>query len=251
MHEVAIAEWLLRRAMTKDRAASIVGDLVELRAQRGAGRFWLSVLGVFLSLTWRRPIAFWATMQGFVSFNWFGSVIAGPLHHRASFVWIQWLLAIAFPCSALWMIGLYTSIRYGLRDKVAQLSLAYACLITIFIYSWWQPVVLTVVICMSVVVLLISVSHGEGRRAIMATIVAMVTVSASFVLLFHLLSCYENLLHPQGWGSDEVAQHPSAMWLFRVGWLMIAFLTTKCTSLMHSWLERENQSESEAGRGTA
>jgi hypothetical protein len=53
MHNVHIAEWILALVTTRDRAASIVGDLTEAAATRGTAWFWSGVLRTAASLLWR------------------------------------------------------------------------------------------------------------------------------------------------------------------------------------------------------
>ncbi len=58
MHSASIAEWIVGRFTSGKRAASIVGDLLELESQNGALWFWLSLARVVLALAWRWPLAF-------------------------------------------------------------------------------------------------------------------------------------------------------------------------------------------------
>ncbi len=43
MRSASIADWLLRRVASKEQAASIVGDLVEISPRKGIVWFWLAV----------------------------------------------------------------------------------------------------------------------------------------------------------------------------------------------------------------
>jgi hypothetical protein len=58
MHSSSIAEWIVARFTDKQRAASMVGDLVELEPQKGPPWFWFSLVRVVISLAWRRCLAF-------------------------------------------------------------------------------------------------------------------------------------------------------------------------------------------------
>jgi hypothetical protein len=53
MHSDHIAEWILSLVTSRDRAASIAGDLTEGAAARGAVWFWTGVLRTAASLLWR------------------------------------------------------------------------------------------------------------------------------------------------------------------------------------------------------
>jgi|SRR5579862_9623741 len=53
MHSMHIAEWILGLVTSRDRAASTVGDLVEVGADRGVIWFWSGILRTAASLVWR------------------------------------------------------------------------------------------------------------------------------------------------------------------------------------------------------
>jgi hypothetical protein len=58
MHSSSIAEWIVAHFTDKQRAASIVGDLLELEPHKGPLWFWLSLVRVVISLAWRKSLAF-------------------------------------------------------------------------------------------------------------------------------------------------------------------------------------------------
>ncbi len=90
MPSESFAEWILARFTTPARAASIVGDLLGSRPTERRLWFWLSVVRVLFSLTWRRPLAY-AVMIGVV-ICWTRSVrftiFNGPPVHILSQQWI-------------------------------------------------------------------------------------------------------------------------------------------------------------------
>lgn len=53
MREADWAEWMIARFTGRDQAASIVGDLLESPLHRGPLWFWLSFIGIVLSLNRR------------------------------------------------------------------------------------------------------------------------------------------------------------------------------------------------------
>src|SRR5215470_19527907 len=53
MRNVHFAEWLLSLVVSREGAASMVGDLLEEAHTRGTVWFWLSLAGTVCSLTWR------------------------------------------------------------------------------------------------------------------------------------------------------------------------------------------------------
>src|SRR6516162_9990468 len=53
MRNVHLAEWLLSLAVSREGAASMVGDLLEEARTRGTVWFWFSLAGTVCSLIWR------------------------------------------------------------------------------------------------------------------------------------------------------------------------------------------------------
>src|SRR6516164_5665117 len=58
MPNAALAEWLIARFTDGSRAASAVGDLLELAPERGSFWFWWCIARIIFSFTWRRLLAF-------------------------------------------------------------------------------------------------------------------------------------------------------------------------------------------------
>jgi hypothetical protein len=67
MHSASIAEWIVARFTSEKRAASIVGDLLELKPQKGPLWFWISLARVIVALGWRRPLA---SIAAFYAASW-------------------------------------------------------------------------------------------------------------------------------------------------------------------------------------
>ena len=129
MRKAVVTEWLLSRVVGHDRAAAIVGDLLEVSELRGKLWFWSAFLRIWVSLTWRRPVA------------WIGACACGillvelwqyqwrslSLHHftpggqAAPLPLIALLAGIAAP---LWFALPYGILRFGLRDRFTQLCCA-------------------------------------------------------------------------------------------------------------------------------
>jgi hypothetical protein len=65
MRRASIAEWILSRATTPERAATIVGDLVEGAESHGTVWFWLSVIQTAFSLFPRRLSANRTELMGY------------------------------------------------------------------------------------------------------------------------------------------------------------------------------------------
>lgn len=125
MPERTIAEFILALFAGRDRAAAIYGDLTEMAAVRG--RLWFAAVyaRTVLSLTWRHLTAFFA-----------GAILYAFLYDRLTF---PLMFGFALSCPhigepfgevilALFFLVPFAAIRYGLRDRVVQLALAFLLL---------------------------------------------------------------------------------------------------------------------------
>lgn len=70
MRKDRIAEWLLVLVTSRERAASIVGDMMESADTHGSAWFWTSVLRATASLLWRGFAANPRGMLGLAFFGW-------------------------------------------------------------------------------------------------------------------------------------------------------------------------------------
>jgi hypothetical protein len=70
MHKDRIAEWLLVLVTSRERAASIVGDMLESAATHGSAWFWTGVLRATASLLWRGFAGNPRGMFGLAFFGW-------------------------------------------------------------------------------------------------------------------------------------------------------------------------------------
>jgi hypothetical protein len=246
MRTASIAEWILRRVTSKERAAAMVGDLVELQEKKGLLRFWLSISGVAISLFWRRPIAFvaafyaWAWVSG-----WFQMAIHGMnALHRPPQLWMPVFNALGLIGSALWAFSLFSAIRYGLQERSAQLSLAYAGLITAVIYLWWLPAVLVVCIVGALVLATASIIKSKLRKESLIFLASVFIYYASVYPTMFLVSVYQNYLHPGPWSGQDMRAHPLLGWLYFVTIALSLWVATWAWSRMRGWLMRSQSLES-------
>jgi hypothetical protein len=184
MRSASIAEWLVGRFTSKERAASVVGDLVELQSQKGLLWFWASLIGVVVSLSWRAGLRFIA------SFLVYGAALlilemVGMSHlprdsqHWPPSIRLMLTLDVSFTIGArLWMILMYTGIRYGLQDKVTRLALAWASLATVAIVFWQKPMLLLICLAAGIWMASVSISRTRYRKA---TLVLLGTVATGWV----------------------------------------------------------------------
>jgi hypothetical protein len=245
MHSSSIAEWIVARFTDKQRAVSMVGDLVELEPQKGLLWFWLSLVRVVISLAWRRSLAF--IVAPYAGLWMLGKLAAALqnsyLRHAPPGTWgvPGNLHSLPIVGAFLWIMLLYTTIQYGVRDRLTQLVLALVGMITAVVYGWGQPIALAVCVALGVCVLAASAICREYRRAVMVLLVAWLTGFGSWMLAMFLAYRYQHHVHPGLLGDREMREHPSIWWV-SLGLLMINgwMITTAC-SRMHHWLMRDKQ----------
>ena len=247
----SIAEWILRRITTRERAAAIVGDMLESEGTRGLLSFWIAVSGVVVSQL-SRPllalvaafyIAAWTLQRlamGLASLN-----ASHPLPHHQTHTWYASFDGLILIVSMLSALMLYAAIRYGLKDGIAQLSFAWTCLAITALCFWWQPAILA--ICIAGAALLLSASmRSKPRRRESLVLIASVAIGTCLKVLALLAGAIWQFIltqprHP--WGQREMDQHLS----FQIGvflLLVVSFwLSTKAWSRLHDWLMHEKDAD--------
>ena len=114
-----VAEWILARFTTRSRAASIVGDLLENRCEKGTLWFWRSFAGIVLAVAWRWPFAFASAF--YLGLHALGA-LQMPIYgvnaaHRPPQEWMLVFDVLPGLGMLLWMAAPYAAIRFGLRDS--------------------------------------------------------------------------------------------------------------------------------------
>jgi hypothetical protein len=236
MLNISWAEWIIARFTDRTRAASIVGDLLEGATEQETSRFWWSVAGIVLSLTWRRPIAFVAALfMGLYSLGALPTAIYSLYAtHRPPGEWVPFFAVLSGLGVLLWMTAPYAAIRYGFRDGFAQLALALCGLITIVIFCWWIKALDITCVALALLVFVTSVVSPQRRRALLALVASLAFGFAGVLLASYL----PMLMYPR----PVAEMRPGAvscLWL-----LEVAILTTAC-SHMHRLLLRREQMDSE------
>lgn len=237
MRNALWAEWLVARFTERSKAASIIGDLLEASVQKGTSWFWLSVARIVVSLSWRRCVGFAVAFYlGLYSLGFFQMPIYG-IHaaHRPPHVWMPFFAVLTGLGIMLWMAAPYTAIRYGFRDNLSQLAVAFCALITIFFFYWWIAVVAAMCIVGGLLVLIVSLVSAERRGALLGLAVALV-----FGVSGGLFAMY---LSARLWPAP-VAEARSPL-VVCLPLLTLAVLTTAC-SYAHRVLLEHNHRRSQA-----
>ncbi len=239
MHSALIAEWLLARFMGRKQAASIVGDLLELKQLKGNLWFWYSLVGVVIVLFWRRPLAFVAALIfGFMAFAGLQATdimgIPPLLSGNYNYPWMNlcWVLF-----AILLFVLTYATIRYGLRDRVTQLALALSISSALLIYGGRQMAVLVACIVFLVCVAAVSILNTERRRAAVVILIVESVGIVGGLWAAHVFNLFFDLAVPM---SKRAPAPPSAGWLYLCMVLMMAWMMATACSCMHNWLMRNS-----------
>lgn len=173
MPNATAAEWLIARFTDRSRASAIVGDLLEVTPQQESPLFWLSVLGVLLSLTWRSIAAFGGALLCMCLLHALTEPHHAPIRslflaHPPPDTWIPFLSLFALIVDSLWMATPYALIRYGLHDRFAQVTLVLCVPFTLILFFWFVPTILFTSLGIVAVILLVSMSFVQPRKAVLA-----------------------------------------------------------------------------------
>jgi hypothetical protein len=250
VHSVSIGEWVVARVSNKKQATSIVGDLLELEPQKGPLWFWLSLAGVVVSLAWRRSLAFVAAVCAyFVAFG--GSFLMSwlriPLHSIPDGAWRIVFAVFFLAANFLWFLLVYAAIRYGVRDSVTRIALAFALLISAGVYSWSRPAVLATSVVFAICLVAASLWSVQRRRAALVVLAVLMAGYATFLLTGSLIALYEHFLRPGPFGDSELQRHPVALWFaFSMFFLMTPWIMSAACSRMRNRLMRNPSFDSES-----
>lgn len=245
MRNASAAEWMVSRFTSKERAASIVGDFVELESQKGAAWFWLSVAGVLLSLCWRRSLGLVAVlyMSGWTYAHFQMMLFGIHSRHHPMEVWVEALLMLAFVGILLWMILIYGAISHGVRDRATQMSFLWTVLMTSIILFWLKPTVLAACLALGLILAWSSMSNLENRRAMLVLTVTTAAGVVSGFVAAYAGGRYQTFVYPAPLGPKELAAHPSIVWVHICLLLAVVWNTTTVYSRMHARMTRNTLAE--------
>jgi hypothetical protein len=246
-----LAEWILRSCTSRNRAASIVGDLIELRPQKGLFWFWLSVAGAVLRLLWRPAVSL---VAAFCASNWVFSIfmttlwgmrshhhlpasinIPGTIHDMHAEILFRILIGTG---ESLWLILIYSALRHSTSDPPAQLAAALTAVTTALVFLWWQVPALVVLLILVVAVPAVSLFDPIRRRALVTVLTSVLVSSSGFMLSLLLAMDWQEFLKPGPWGSQDVDQHPSVRWIAFLLMLSAAWVTTVTYSALRNYFGR-------------
>jgi hypothetical protein len=242
MRSEFVAEWILARLTTRSRAASVVGDLLENRSEKGTLWFWRSFAGIVLAVAWRRPLAFVAAFYlGLHSIGALSMPIYG-IHaaHRPPEMWIPVFAVLAWIGTLLWMTVPYAVIRFDLRDSFAQIALVFCGLVTTIILYWWIPAVLAACLVLAFTLITASMFGARQRRTLLALAVTTAFGFVGGLLTLYVAGLYHKHLYP-----GQIAEINSRVINGGAPLLATWILTTGCSRL-HRLLLRPDLGDPEA-----
>ena len=241
MRAASTAEWILSRVTTTDRAASIVGDLVETEMPNGLFCFWLSTARIAIRLSWRRTLGF---VAAFYALGWtlyaFDLAIHGihAAHRPRDSSWGIIFDILGVACSILCAVSIYASVRYGLGERTTQMTLAWTGIFTLAIFFWWHVAVLVVCIAAALFLASVSLIDRDSRKQALVILVAVAVGCAARILMSALIGLYQHVLFRGPWGDREMRQHPSFGWFTFFAMVLCLWALTAAWSRMHDRLMR-------------
>ena len=170
MRSAIVAEATLAHLIGRSRAASTIGDLLETsNKQGGAISFWISFARILLSLIWRGPVA-WIAGYALVILLWRSSLLSGYMRAPHRLLWSGVGLVTVF---ILLMVLPYSLLRYGRRDRFAQLASAMLALTAAATFLSQVPGLTLSCLSIAAAILIASLCSHAWRRP---TLILLITV---------------------------------------------------------------------------
>jgi hypothetical protein len=256
MRKAVWAERILSRYVDRNRAASIVGDLVETTALQGSLWFWLSVVRIVLYLAWRPTLAFVAALYIGLFWRREFTIQANilPYQTRPNVLYlILACLRLGIPYgnmselhfrtvwfgTVFWIVVPYAVIRYGLRDKFAQLASGLCLLMTVIVFFSRIPAVIVVCVALALSFFIGSLRSAPRRSALLALAGVLVIAFAGGLLSMYLKAELGDILFFQ---FPHLTINRTVIFCF---WLLAIWITTTACARVHQRLRRRDQRDSE------
>lgn len=253
MHKSSHSEWLLARFVGEQRAAAILGDLLEISTNRGRLWLWAAYLQTLIQIGWRTFVAFlcayafstWVAMGGFPTIRaLFGSfssnihrkapqaiwhIFVRSAHHTAPFA--IWHVPLGDSLIALWFILPFVLVRFGFRDRLTQLAAA-LFLLTMPFFSL-SPIGVNFAGFVTAALILASLCLNGWRRPMVVLIATVAPVAVAILVSPKVWYLFLS----RGYGFDS----PQLQWatgLYRVVELSLAAIV--CSFLYRRLLQKKS-----------
>lgn len=227
MDRISGIEWILGPFLGRQRAPSVATDLRETNGARGKLHLaWLTVAAIVVSL-WRPLFAF---LAAFYAGNWGTRILTIEASHVASGkMLIGLLIGTGY---VLWICVTYLSIRFGVRDKVAQFAFLPACAASAIV-CWFDPLVTLTCSLIVLAAFLLSFRERSRLRAAVAVLVAWAIGFCGFTGVLFLDGLFERYANKAPSCSTALP-----VWVYFLFLLLATWLTTFTCSAVHTWAVR-------------
>jgi len=236
MRSLSIAEWMLRRVKSKEQSAAMVGDLLEIRAERGDTWFWFTLCKLLARQVGPPVLGYFAAL--FVSNRLMYDDSLSPhtiYSHNPPDGWGVILMGLAPILILPWILATYLAIRFGLRDHMARTAFCWAVLSTIIVHLWWQPVVLETCVLIAVGGLLFMFALQAERRASFGILIAVAGSCVAGIVCTFLAYKYRTFVAGPFFGIEEMHEHPSVHYVSTILYCLMVALIAKTASWVHRW----------------
>ena len=174
-----LAEWLLTRVTTRQRASAITGDLLEQHPDADSLIFWLTVTRLFFALGSRILLAPLFAVCSFaipmVAFRLSADAWHHVPHHFDPWMRVAAILMIA--SMFLWTVPALALVRFGRRDPVTIITFPLALLLTLSSTFAWLPFAFYSVIAIFTLSILALCLHRTWRRSLLCIVGTAATVA--------------------------------------------------------------------------
>lgn len=198
MDKATFMEKLIGMFAGRERAASMIGDLLESSAS--GGRFWISSLGLLASVAWKPVVGLilaylsigltWVPAIHFLGFeaDHFMALKPGSVERVAFEPWLGWALLLGVSAMQLVLIAVFASVCYGFRDSATKVSVMLAAWSFALCWLLQVPGAIGASICISVLVVGAGLVLKGFRNSTLVVITALLIGNLLGYILVHLVS---------------------------------------------------------------
>jgi hypothetical protein len=262
MHSAPLAQWLLSRVSTQERASAVVGDLLE--SHISAAHFWRSIIRVLFAHTWRWVLAIGLSAASFFVVLFPYSFIVQP---RRDFAhpqpWMAWAMYL-FGAAAC--IGTSTAIAaslYGTRNHLTRICAAIWALLIASAFCVWLPDAPRIIVSLLAATCAAALLAASTRGFMLCALMSAAAYALTYLGLSHLLERVElgilvYVLHlsvrpccndVHGFSPQNVARVALEMALGVTTWLTSIFAAAFVLTRLHRILLHQPASESKRAFG--
>lgn len=238
MRSATLVESLVRMVEGHDRAAALLGDIVEIAQTRGRLWFAFAILRVLVSRLWRPVAGFIALLYASHWLLFSSQIFLYGIHaqHRPAVLWEPFFSVVIGIAGVLTGSAFFSAIRYGLDDLYTRLALTLASICALVIFAWWFPGVPYVCVALFVALFVFFCLRVQRLWALFTAALTVLVSFAVYLSGVFVLEYYQYaILHLRILGSRELDEHPSLNWL---GFIFLGVVPAVAISLTCSFMHR-------------